>query len=224
MQRITIRINIVVEYDGPSLSDTSSISSFHTEITESDGTSEGSNRSSGLSGSQRGYGRSGLNGDMLEEEEDQVTEYGRDSNPATPGVRQTSVTDPFEHLNIRDERDSPASGSTRLQQSAAAQYASQHQLSSRQAVSNSFPPIHLPLTGPDSAPAPALLTHSELGSRWLKEQSHLVIRRTGPASRNSFAGTSYDSEDEEVDGEEESYDDLALVRDARGSKCSRTVR
>jgi hypothetical protein len=70
-----------------------------------------------------------------------------------------------------------------------------------------------PLAGPDSAPAPELLTNSELGSRWLKEQSKLVRRKiTAPSVRR------YESDEESLGSDESSMGDLALVKDARGRK------
>lgn len=68
-----------------------------------------------------------------------------------------------------------------------------------------------PLTGPDSLPAPALLTHSELGSRWLKEQSKLVRRKVAAPSVRR-----YESDEESAGSDEGSIGDLSLVRDARG--------
>ena len=68
-----------------------------------------------------------------------------------------------------------------------------------------------PLTGPDSLPAPALLTHSELGSRWLKEQSKLVRRKiAAPSVRR------YESDDDSAGSDDGSIGDLSLVKDARG--------
>lgn len=68
-----------------------------------------------------------------------------------------------------------------------------------------------PLTGPDSLPAPALLTHSELGSRWLKEQSKLVRRKVAAPSVKR-----YESDEDSAGSDDGSIGDLSLVRDARG--------
>jgi hypothetical protein len=69
-----------------------------------------------------------------------------------------------------------------------------------------------PLTGPESAPAPQLLTNSELGSRWLREQSKLVRRKVAAPSMRR-----YESDEESLGSDESSLGDLSLVRDARGS-------
>lgn len=78
------------------------------------------------------------------------------------------------------------------------------------------PPIaQQSLTGPDSAIAPSLLTHSELGTRWLREQSNLAARKIGPGTK-SRKSTRYDSDDESMASDDERSGDFALVRDARG--------
>lgn len=78
------------------------------------------------------------------------------------------------------------------------------------------PPIpQPPLTGPDSASAPSLLTHSELGTRWLREQSNLAARKIGPSIK-SKKSTTYDSDDDSTASGDERSGDFALVRDARG--------
>lgn len=64
----------------------------------------------------------------------------------------------------------------------------------------------------ENSPA-LLLANSELGSRWLREQSQLATRpgRARP-------GPQYDSDESQSD--EESLGDIALVRDARGRECN----
>jgi hypothetical protein len=73
---------------------------------------------------------------------------------------------------------------------------------------------------------PSILTSSEFGARWLREQSERLKKRVGPGSSNGGSlsgGRSMDddlgSDDDEVSMYEEGRGDLALVRDRRGSTC-----
>jgi hypothetical protein len=220
-QKITIRLDIVVEYDGPSLSDTSSLSSFRTGEGESeDGQSEGSWRSSGYEESYRSYGRSGLGEDVINEEEEGLTEYGGSYRGSVAASMREALNDSLADLTIQPGPGlGSGTGTSRRSDTARATSnrgpASQH--SSGRTV-----PSNLPLTGPESAPAPSLLTHSELGTRWLREQSRLVRRKVGPGSGFNGSARRYDSDDESIGSDEESLGDLALVRDARGSERSPT--
>ena len=179
-------MDVVVEYDGPSLSDVSSISSFRSEKEASE--TSGSRSSNGYVESYRSYGANGFGDEAIDEEG--RTEYAGSaaSRWHANGLRASSPDGSTE-----SGRQGPMS------------------LSSR-------PPTRPPpLTGPDSAPAPALLTHSELGSRWLREQSQLVTRRHGPGPRSSRRSKSHEDDDDSLGSDEAGSGDFALVRDARGS-------
>ena len=250
-QKITIRLEVIVEYDGPSLSDTSSISSFSTgrqsrvsrgsrrdERASADGSSW---RSSGYteslgdgmrSGSLRnGSGRSSRDvyenpyEDAYEDDDEGETEYGD-----TGARHQGAFVDSMEDLSLSsshgDGQGHSVDASTTRRRSERSKASPSAHSTSRQGD----PAGHIdgtgpmrPLTGPDSAPAPSLLTSSELGSRWLREQSKLATtRRLGPG----LAGSSrrYDSDEDSIGSDEESLGDLALVRDARGSELREACR
>lgn len=190
-KRVSLKLEVVLEYDGPSLSDTSSISSFRTGTErdgDGDGASQGSWSESGYGSSYRSYG-SGLE-DAIPEE-DGVTEYappGRDQSRSD--AQRDSLINGFDGLGLETVAGGPQPAQT----------------------------YHRgPLTGPDSDPAPSLLTHSDLGSRWLREQSRLPRRAAGPASRRSAARSRrYESDEESLGSDDENLGDIALVRDARG--------
>nr|XP_031862268.1 uncharacterized protein CI109_002233 [Kwoniella shandongensis]KAA5529340.1 hypothetical protein CI109_002233 [Kwoniella shandongensis] len=195
-QKISLRLDVVVEYDGPSLSDTSSISSFRTGGSGSDGTSWRS--SSGYDyGESHRYSGSGYSTVQHPVEEDELTQYGE-------GSRRRSVV---ESLGRLDLENSLSGSTTPRRQSGQAE----------REPSPSRPPH--PLTGPESESAPSLLTHSELGSRWLREQSRLAARKLGPASSRAGTGgrsARYESDEESLASDEERPGDIALVRDASG--------
>lgn len=223
------------------MSDTSSISSFSmgSGVGGEDG-QDGTSRASGSGGSWRssGYSESLSLGttssrrdasrfrDVYEDEEDEGegTEYGEPDVERHDGA----FVDSMENLSL-SMRDMDSTGhGTRPDSVRTGASSSTHstsrgppRLPSRQSSSDTA--LRLaptgPLTGPESAPAPSLLTHSELGSRWLREQSKLATtRRLGsgltPSSRR------YDSDEDSIGSDEESLGDLALVRDARGSKST----
>lgn len=224
-QKITIRLDIVVEYDGPSLSDTSSLSSFRTGEGESeDGQSEGSWRSSGYEESYRSYGRNGLGQDVISEEEEGLTEYGGSYRGSVAASMREALNDSLADLTIQPRLASGSgsgSGTGTSRRSDTARAASTRGSASQHSSGRTVP-SNAPLTGPESAPAPSLLTHSELGTRWLREQSRLVRRKVGPGSGFNGSARRYDSDDESIGSDEESLGDLALVRDARGSERSPT--
>ncbi|WWC64178.1 uncharacterized protein I303_106786 [Kwoniella dejecticola CBS 10117] len=185
-QKIVLRLDVLVEYDGPSLSDTSSISSFRTGTNSfsdsgTEAKSQGTLRSSfyaetlgsGSSGQERSIGGSGTS--------------GRDST-----LHQFSLL----NLEADDGQDRDLSGSA----------------TPREPYIVPSAPI---LTGPESDPAPSLLTHSDLGTRWLREQSRLASRKLGPAPKSLARSGDYDS-DEDSYGSDEEPGEIALVRDARG--------
>lgn len=191
--KVTIRVDVVVEYDGPSLSDTSSISSFRSGDGEE--TNEGSvGRSSGYEESYRSYGRNGLGDEVIDEAEEGRTELS-DRSVSTTGTSRQNGSVPYEwkiHTNSHSST-----------------------VPSRRRPSTLHPAQARPLTGPDSDPAPELLTYSELGSRWLWEQSRLTFRRYGPDIESSRNEDRHDEDGESSEGE--TPGDLALIRDARGS-------
>lgn len=216
--KVTIRLDVVVEYDGPSLSDTSSISSFRSGD-ESNESSLGSWRSNGDGESYGSYGTNGLGEAVIDEEEEGRTEYGGSAGrslrngmaalsldiPPQPASNHATGVDRHDHISSGispSSRSSWLSGRHRIPQSPQPP---------------SQPP---PLTGSDSDPVPSLLTHSELGSRWLREQSRLTTRRYGAGTAASRNSRRYESDDESAGSDEEIQGDLELVRNARGSTSS----
>lgn len=184
VSRIIIRVDVILEYDGPSLSDTSSVSSFRTG-------SRDDRTESGWESSAYGSYRTG---DSASDEG--LTEYGGGS--ATDSVRRALDT----RLRLEEH---PVDASAR-----------RYSNSSR---STSRPITPRPLTGPDSEQAPSLLTHTELGHRWLREQSRMARRPAQEPVRHR----QYESDDESF-GSDEDLGDLALIRDARGSESTLTER
>jgi len=224
-QKISIRVEVIVEYDGPSLSDTSSISSFSTGFDEGEsqqGSGSGSSawRSSGYSESLRS-GRSGGTGHdnraNYEHSRAGGTVYGLEGGVEEMSLSSSPLSEHSMSLTSHASARRSQQGSLRSQRQS-------HKAPSRQSSDDTaLPSIRLPLTGPASDPAPSLLTNSELGSRWLREQSKLATtRRLGPTGSNG--SRRYDSDDESLGSDEESLGDLALVRDARGSEWIRDAQ
>ena len=210
-RKVTLRLDVVVEYDGPSLSDTSSIRSVST----GDERSESSWRSSGYEESYRSYGSNGLQDEAIEEEEEERrTEYAAvNGGPLLSGLGEMSL----------GLRCSSASGRfrdpDRMREDSSDNFTvSGPHLSAP--ISSRPLPQPPPLTGSDRDPAPILLTNSELGSRWLHEQSRLATRRRGPGTTPSRNDRRYDSDDESLGSDEETRGDFALVRDGRRSTFS----
>ncbi|WRT68905.1 uncharacterized protein IL334_005887 [Kwoniella shivajii] len=209
-QKITIRLDVKVDYDGPSLSDTSSVSSFRTgsgSLSEStrDEHSEGSWRSSGYQESMRNGRR--LSGfDTVEEELESLKSRESELSHGSTilGISTLGLTDPAYHYQTAS-----LSSTSRTRPSRTT--APQPLLDSSPFPSN--PPI---LTGPESDPAPSLLTHSDLGTRWLRDQSRLAARKLGPTPQTSTRSGDYDSDEDSDESDEEHPGDIALVRDARG--------
>ena len=166
-QKITLRVQVILEYDGPSLSDTSSLLSFQSGLQSSQ--SEDSWTSSRRSGSY-----SGDTNIASSVKDDGETEYENDTRT------ENGIAEDVRRLTLDD-----AMAGSRV------------------------------LTGPQSEPAPLLLANSELGSRWLREQTHLATRRIGHGTRAKRR----DSEVESLGSDEESFGDIALVKDAKGSRC-----
>ncbi|WVQ81455.1 hypothetical protein IAT38_003579 [Cryptococcus sp. DSM 104549] len=217
VSKITLRLDVVVEYDGPSLSDTSSISSFATgSSSERDAGSRGS-----WASSYEGSHRSSRRDTVHETIDEEYTEYGDEESTAT-----RSIVDPLGALYIDDEPPSPEPQHSQLSGSATPRRRSDRNRAASSIASGSnnrpaspapliIPLTQPPLTGPESDAAPSLLTHSELGTRWLREQSRLAGRKLGsvpkaPRSRR------YDSDEESFASDDERAGDFALVRDARG--------
>ena len=267
-QKITLRLDVIVEYDGPSLSDMSSVSSYSFQSgPDGDGASvSGSThsgwRSSGYSSSYRSYARSTLGQEIIDEGEEGYSAggdgeseydstygsvaYGRplrrefgndqDQDELAGSPASDESGSPPDSRAVLTSTPTPHRRSQRIR--AASQYSSSRQGGqgeSTSAASASGPSSNdtpMPadttatdttplatgptLTGPESEQAPSLLTHSELGSRWLREQSKLAkTRRNG----HNSSSRRYDSDDETIDSDDESLGDLELVRDARGSEC-----
>ncbi|WVW79051.1 hypothetical protein I302_101014 [Kwoniella bestiolae CBS 10118] len=180
-QKITIRLDVLVEYDGPSLSDTSSISSFQTgtgsyEGSHRDGTSQGSWRSSGYEESLKSSRRSS-GFDAVHEVNDEYSS-------------EESTIQRFDSLEINHQQPSSAHHSASTERST-------------------------PLGFHDNPP-PSLLTHSDLGTRWLQEQSRLASRKLGPAPKSVSRPSNWDSDEDSDGSDDERQGDIALVRDARG--------
>jgi hypothetical protein len=250
---VILRLDVVVEYDGPSLSDTSSISSFSTgEGTQYDDESarSGTDYSWRSSRHDYSYSTNGSHQTFDQDPDETATAHGvgssaRRTNPALSSVDPVAdLRSSASHLTLNSHRDINESGSStkdhrsnlgppaRHLDAPAGTHSPPHSvvgtdrsnrsLSVAQDPSSSHRPI---LTGPDSAPAPVLLTHSELGHRWLAEQSHLAnsrwigrINGSAPSARSSRSAR----DDEEGDeSDEESQDDFALVKDAKGSELIR---
>ncbi|OCF60275.1 hypothetical protein L486_02955 [Kwoniella mangroviensis CBS 10435] len=182
-QKITIRLDVLVEYDGPSLSDTSSVSSFRTGTGSYDETksqSEGSWRSGGYEESSRSSRRYSQ------------SDYVQESEVA-------SEESTIQHFNSL-ELDSQPSGS-RIQT-----------LSQESTNSQTTTPF-----GDHDEDPPSLLTASDLGTRWLREQSRLASRKLVSAPRPVARSNRYDDSDEDSEeSDDERPGDFALVRDARG--------
>ncbi|WOO83671.1 ZZ-type zinc finger domain-containing protein [Vanrija pseudolonga] len=194
--KISMRVDVVVEYDGPSLSDTSSIASFRT--------SEHSWHSSERSAA-RSDGRSSF-------------EYrsSRGSRYSSVPPITTDLADPLGAMRLSSPGSTLSGGPS----------------SGRSTVLQGRPRASLPPPELDAASAsaysrhrgartenayyddtaPALMGHSELGSRWLREQSQLANRMP----RLRLGGRRYDSDDEGLNSDDESLGDIELVQDARG--------
>lgn len=227
-QKISIRIEVILEYDGPSLSDTSSLSSFRTGPFEEDRASHRSSehsswRSSGYSESLRSA-RSRQS--SWEEENVDLHSVGDGRRSSRIGIsRRPDVSDALETMTLSTSPEldaldhAPVTSQNRpSRRSSRRSQASSFLTSSRRSSTQTAQPGTLqPLTGPESDPAPSLLTHSELGSRWLREQNKLATTRRMIYPRPG-SSRRYDSEEESLGSDEESLGDLALVRDARGSE------
>jgi hypothetical protein len=150
-----------------------------------------------------------------------LTDYAASGRGSPTSLRRSnhslSLTDRVDNISLGSRRTGTGSIS-RARFSRSDSQSSQETCLPLQAgpsSSNRMARTAPPLTGPDSAPAPELLTNSELGSRWLKEQSKLVRRKiTAPSVRR------YESDEESLGSDESSRGDLALVKDARGRKPS----
>ncbi|KAK8843444.1 hypothetical protein IAR55_007101 [Kwoniella newhampshirensis] len=218
-QRISVRLDVVVEYDGPSLSDTSSISSFQTgsssgSDSEKDGTSWRSSSAYGYEDNDSGHVARYFPTLHEDVEDDGLTQYGegsRSRGPLTDALRAMNLEDPLGPQIPSAQFPGSAAGSgTPRQRSDQLTAYDVH-------CTPSPPPAHPPiLTGPESETAPSLLTHSELGSRWLREQSRLAARKLGPSPRAGVRSARYDSDEESFASDEDRPGDIALVQDARG--------
>lgn len=248
-QKITMRVEVVVEYDGPSLSDTSSIASLS------------SSENSWVSGSRSGYTRSTGSGsgapsfvsrdsvsarDAYSHDASSVaystgsrlassyTASVRDSaldrtySPGFPDPQppQSPFNDSMAALRLSQPPDfyipsssgdaasrrpmlaPPSASSAQRHLRLAPSGPSPSTLSSNSPISPSETAI--PQKDATPQPPPSLLTQSELGSRWLREQSQLASR--APQFRSVRR---YDSDNESL-SDDEDIGDIALVRDERG--------
>ena len=226
LQKINLRLEVVVEYDGPSLSDTSSILSFTTSVDDGESRGESSRSSRRYADDIASY--TSQNRQSRVYVDDEVTEYAGSQNDRhsrdldahlgelqldgaksehpiqSPMSETTNI--PGHHLTL--SRQSSGRSSTRRGRLRVSPHDSPGR-DSRQP---------LPLTGTDSGSAPSLLTHSELGTRWLREQSNLATARRVGARPGRSRRSRRDDSDESDDGEEASVEDIALVQDARGSE------
>lgn len=251
--KITMRVDVVVEYDGPSLSDTSSIASLSSENSWSSGltrTTGTESRNGSASFVSRDYG--GTDSTSLASRQTPsivtdpslTTSYGANAAavasasslgyrssvlertyspgfPALPTDQMAGIrfSTPQSHLAIplRAE-DSQARRRPMLSPHSAGSLG-QHLLrpisstSSPSAVAPTSPispsETTVPLRETPPVPPPSLLSQSELGSRWLREQSQLASRVPLRAARR------YDSDNESL-SDDENIGDIALVRDERG--------
>ena len=224
-QKITIRLEVTLEYDGPSLSDASSISSFTTGFEDSESQSESSWRSSDYAESRRNLALSGSRPRRIDEEDDDLTTYEEDARPFAGLSREpVGLNTSFTELNlVPPNRSAPSTLPPASSPSSLTVAPAPHRSpASHVSTSTETPqPRTLPtLTGPESDPAPALLTHSELGSRWLREQSNWATTRRLPSSKSARSGAikRYTSDEDSLASDEDSVGDIALVRDAKGSE------
>ncbi|ORX38912.1 hypothetical protein BD324DRAFT_617855 [Kockovaella imperatae] len=208
-QKIVLRLDVVVEYDGPSLSDTSSISGFSTSTGEDGAESVWSSAyTHSVHSGQFSERSQRLLPTAVELQHSEALLAGaiQDlnlSNTGTPSVFSDATIDGKAPSFRRDSRTS-----------TSRQLPGPSSLPNRRA-SDETARQDPPLTGPDSAPAPSLLTHSELGHRWLKEQTSLVTSRRFGAPSINGSNRQQGSRDSD-DSDEEEVVDLALLRDARG--------
>lgn len=245
VQKITVRVEVVVEYDGPSLSDTSSIASLSLSS------------ESGWSGVTRSSARSGA-ASFVSRETDSWSVVSRDHGvPANAGLNTShgasaaaASTSSLGHRTYSHGfADPPADAMAAIRVSTSSGHfhipptpepnqsarrrpmLSPHTASGspgllRPISSSSSPsaasplavspisPISpsetaMPLREGPPPPPPSMLSQSELGSRWLREQSQLASRVPVRAVRR------YDSDNESL-SDEEDMGEIALVRDERG--------
>jgi hypothetical protein len=209
--KITMRVDVEVEYDGRSLSDTSSIASFPSASENSWNSSASGSR---LSYDERSE-RSGRRGRRAESYRSRGSVS--DVQSISSGLTDLDLLEDrlsAGTLSYRngdkdnDNEDGARTPSVGIRSQALSQGILSHRLL-RPDRSYAEPDAHDLGPGP-----PSLLTSSELGSRWLREQSQLASRL--PRARSA---RQYDSDESLSD--EESLGDIALVRDARGRELSR---
>ncbi|RXK37138.1 hypothetical protein M231_05589 [Tremella mesenterica] len=187
-QKITVRLDVAVEYDGPSLSDVSSIISGRSGHGSYENASQHSWLSSTQSSAYTAHSRG--SGDVIGVIEEEVESSSR-SGATSSTQGENPIARQLNGLSLNPALPVPED---------------------REGASIREPPI---LTGPESDPAPPLLTHSELGSRWLREQSRLA-RRQAPRSRVNGSGRRYGSDEESFGSDDESPGVIALQRNAKG--------
>ncbi|WVO18309.1 hypothetical protein L204_106024 [Cryptococcus depauperatus] len=203
--RITVRLDVVVEYDGPSLSDISSISSFQT----GSGSERDSIHRSGYGGTYRSSLDQSIRETIYEEE---TSDYD-DEN--VKGAATQLMVNRLSRASIDDDCSSghysdPLTLKRRTDSEGAASAFTVHP-----PLSSSAPQSPSPLMGPESGAAPSSLAQSELGSKWLIEQSKLVSRNMGYGARTGRL-SKYDSDEESFASDDDRSSNFELVRDARG--------
>lgn len=220
--KVALRIEVVVEYDGPSLSDVGSVLSFDEEeesLYDEDGRRSSWSGSS-VSASQRtstsrGYNHVDSNGATVEILDDWDDE----------SVEASSTNDPF--LLPPDppprQRDVPPSRVSYHSDTSTASTASMPQSNSTSSLASS-PSQQLSSLPPPLSQTSSSSTQSELNSRWLQEQAS----RRNPTSRSSSSSlsTSFRSpskqcalagrDDSESFDAQQSEGELELQRDPRG--------
>ncbi|BEJ13657.1 hypothetical protein CspHIS471_0308310 [Cutaneotrichosporon sp. HIS471] len=248
-QKITMRVEVVVEYDGPSLSDTSSIASLSLSMSSESGWS-GVTRSSVRSGSASFVSREGTDSWSVVSRDRGVladaglnTSYGSSATAAASSsslghrtyslgfaeppvdamaaVRVSTTGGSF-HIPPAPEPNPSARRRPMLSSHSANGSSSLLRPTSSSVSPSAVSPLTVSPISPISAaetamplregpppPPPSMLSQSELGSRWLREQSQLASRVPVHAVRR------YDSDNESL-SDEEDIGELALVRDERG--------
>lgn len=173
--KISMRLDVVVEYDGPSLSDASSIRSFSSS--EQSWGSELSSKNSARSGSRSSFASTSrvsfVEPTRLDVLHEPMASLSFNSRAAASPMSPLSPGQTERPLKEAEESSDGTSEAGRSE-------------------------------------APSLLTQSELGSRWLREQSQLASRTP------RFQRPKRDDSDDESLGSDEEVGDIALVRDERG--------
>jgi hypothetical protein len=198
-----MRVDVVVEYDGPSLSDTSSIASFPSENSWNSQGSRLTYDDSGRDGRRQSYASGGSGSGSSASRR-----RGGDTRSIVSGLTDLEIASDSSGLTGGASSGGGGGFGIRSKALGLGHNRNNNHLSHRllrpdRSYATPAEPYHY--DGP-----PSLLTNSELGSRWLREQSQLAHR----IPRVRVGVRQYDSDESLSD--EESLGDIALVRDARG--------